>query len=79
MKETEAAAAPFAAQREEKDDSVGNITVVIHRRKGKNYVKGSLIRSFTVKSTRVSEVAAIVEHALFGSAKPERSSRTTSE
>lgn len=58
--------APFASQRPTKPDEVGDIMVTITRRDGAKYIRGSLSRAFTVKASRVSKVADVIEVALFG-------------
>lgn len=65
-KQKETPPAPFASQRPEKPDEVGDIMVTITRRDGAKYIRGSLSRAFTVKASRVSKVADVIEVALFG-------------
>jgi hypothetical protein len=62
----DAPVAPFADQRPEKTDERGTVTIIIQRRDGKSYVKGSLIRSLTVRDAKVSEVFPLVYRSLFG-------------
>lgn len=49
-----------------KDDVVNiNVQIRAKDKKGK-YIKGNLIRTFTVADAKVSEVAEAIEKALFG-------------
>jgi hypothetical protein len=58
--------APFAAQRPEKPDEPGTVSVIIMRRNGRQHVKGALMRVVTVKDAKVSDVHGVVFRALFG-------------
>lgn len=67
MKKSDSQGAPFADQRGgAKPDEVGTITIIIQRREGRNYVPGALMRSITVRDTKVSEVHRVLYRALFG-------------
>ena len=50
----------------DRTDNAGTVTVSINQRKDGAAVKGSLARSFTIHDVKVSEVADVIEKALFG-------------
>jgi len=56
-------------------DEPGRIVIAIQRRVGKTSAKGNISRVFTVPDAKVSEVAAVIEHALFGDIPTHKATR----
>ena len=53
-------------QHPDRADETGKINIVIQRVERGTHVRGNISRSFTVQEGKVSEVADVIEKALFG-------------
>lgn len=56
--------------RANRKDSRGKVGVQVVLRNGTAPQAGNIVRSFTAEDARVSEVATVIERALFGQGRP---------
>ena len=67
--------APFQRPQRASGDEAGRVVVAIQLRDGQGNTKGNMSRAITVRDAKVSEVAAVIEHALFGDIPTHKATR----